>query len=187
VKKSSSFLIFIPVILLTTVSAWAIYSQRPFRTRMAGYVTDLKDRSSAQRHNILRAGRAFSGIVLQEGEVFSLNQLAGPYTLDRGFLAERSFQGEEIVWTPGGGVCQLASTLFNAARLADLQILERVPHSRPVESVPPGRDATLAYGVADLKFRNNHPYPIKIVSKEIRNQLLIEIWGKEKAHGSSQL
>ena len=157
-----------------------LYAQRPFRQRMAGYVTDLSARSFAQRRNIQKAGQAFSETILKSGETFSFNAAAGPYTQERGFMPERSFAERSLVQTPGGGVCQTASTLYNAARLAGLEIVERVPHTGPVASVPQGEDATIVYGYADLKLRNSHPFPIKIVSTLAQDQLRIEIWGKEK-------
>jgi vancomycin resistance protein YoaR len=132
--------------LLTGV---AIYELRPFRVRMASTVTDLSERTPAQRRNIEKTGEFLSDLVLQSGEDFSLNAHAGPYTLERGFLPERSFLGKSVADSPGGGVCQVASTLYNAALQAGLRILERIPHSQEVHSVPKGRDATLAYGVAD--------------------------------------
>lgn len=157
----------------------ALYAQRPFRARMAAYVTDLSARSFAQKRNIQQAGQAFSGTILLPGEVFSLNDAAGPYTEARGFLPERGFAEASLVQTPGGGVCQVASTLYQAALRAGLEIVERVPHTGPVASVPRGEDATVVYGYADLKFRNPHPYPVKIVSTLAQQQLRIEIWGKE--------
>ena len=163
--------------------AFAAYHQRPFSHRLGAFVTDLKDRSNAQRENILRAGAKINGKILQSQEVFSLNGTAGPYTEEKGYRPERSFRGQGVVFTPGGGVCQVASTLYNTAKKSDLEILERVPHTQAVSSVPRGLDATLAFGVADLKFRNKHPYPIKIIARDLNNQLLIEIWGKENKHG----
>ncbi len=147
---------------------------------MAAYVTDLSERSEAQRINIEHSAKMISGVILKSGEVFSFNETAGPYNGARGFLPERSFVGHHVVETPGGGICQSASTLFNTAAQAGLEILERIPHTQEVHSVPEGRDATVAFGVADLKFRNNHPYPIKIVARIVRDQLLVEIWGKDK-------
>lgn len=164
---------------LGMASAGALYHQRPFRQRLAAYVTDLTDRSHEQRLNIERAGRNIDHVILESGAVFSLNEAAGPYTSERGFVPERSFFERHLVTTEGGGVCQLASTLFNAARLAGIQVVERITHSLPVHSVPAGQDATLAYGVADLKLKNPHPFPVQIRSKVARDQLVVEIWGKE--------
>ncbi len=168
------------ILLAGGICAGAIlYHHRPFSTRMAAYVTDLSSRSEAQRTNIERAQQRLSGLVLPPGSTFSLNEEIGPYTPERGYRPERSFQGKEVVWTPGGGVCQVASTLYNVARIAGLKILERVPHSQAVQSVPTGMDATLAFGIADLKLRNSYPFPIKIISHIAQDQLKIEIWGKE--------
>ncbi len=167
------------LVLALFVTLGLLYHHRPFRTRMSAYVTDLGNRSEAQRRNIELAGLPIHETILQPGDSFSLNHRSGPYTERRGFRPERSFRSEQLAESPGGGVCQLASTLYNAVRLAGLRILERVPHSQPVHSVPRGMDATVAYGVADLKFKNPYPFPVQIRSKILRDQLLIEIWGKE--------
>lgn len=181
-KLNTKNLIFPILILAAGFALLTLYHHRPFRTRLAAYATDLRQRTEAQEVNIHRVGKQISGKVLHPGESFSLNQQAGPYTEDRGFLPERTYLGDQMVFTPGGGVCQVASTLFNAADLAGLRILERIPHSGTVRSVPPGKDATVAYGVADLKFLNPHPYPVKIVSRFRNEQLIMEIWGKETTH-----
>ena len=166
-------------LVMVTVLGGTFYYLRPFSHRMGAYVTDLKDRSPAQRENILRVGETLEEVIVPAGGVFSLNQHAGPYTEDRGYQAERSFLGKKVVFTPGGGVCQVAGTLYNAALQSGLKILERIPHSAPVSSVPPGKDATLAYGVADLKFLNPYSGPVKIRSRVLRDQLVIEIWGRD--------
>ncbi|HCU25358.1 MAG TPA: vanomycin resistance protein VanB [Deltaproteobacteria bacterium] len=176
--KQGKKILVLSLSLLAASSTAFLYTKRPFRVRMAAFVTDLSARSSAQRQNIRRAGQVLSGEILLPGEIFSLNRKAGPYTAERGFLVERSFSEKQLVLTPGGGVCQLASTLYNAALRAGLEIVERVPHSGPVVSVPPGADATLAYGYADLKLKNPHPYPVKIVSRQVGDQWLVEIWGE---------
>lgn len=183
-KKHALKIWIIAALLTSGALAYAAYQQRPFSHRMAAYVTDLKDRTEAQRINILRAGKMINGRILQPNEVFSFNDTAGPYTEERGFRPERSFRGQGVVNTPGGGVCQVASTLYNSVKKSGLEILERVPHSQAVSSVPRGLDATLAFGVADLKFRNNHPYPIQILARNLHDQLLIEIWGKETNDGN---
>jgi vancomycin resistance protein VanW len=180
--KKLIWIIFISTLSLG-VASYA-YMERPFSTRLSAYVTDLQARTPEQRRNILKAAASLQDRILQPGEIFSFNQAAGPYTADRGYLPERSFRGKAVVMAEGGGVCQVASTLYNAAVAAGLTILERVPHSQEVLSVPPGRDATVAYGVADLKFSNGHPFPIKLVSREQGDHLLIEVWGKEHPHGT---
>jgi vancomycin resistance protein VanW len=166
-------------LFLAAACAFIIYQHRPFSRRLAAYVTDLSGRTLAQRRNIERAGHALEDVIVESGKSFSLNAQAGPYTAERGFLPERSFMEQHLITSEGGGVCQVASTLYNAARLAGLEIIERFPHSQAVQSVPEGFDATVAYGVADLKFKNPYPFPIKIRSQVLRDQLKVEIWGKE--------
>lgn len=153
------------------------YYLRHFQTRLSGFITDLSARSPLQRQNIERTSKELSGIVLEAGQVFSFNERLGPYNEEKGYRPERSFVGKEVQKTAGGGICQVASTLYNSAKIAGLEILERVPHSQEVESVGPGMDATIAYGVADLKFKNPYRFPIEIVSNVSKDQLKIEIWG----------
>jgi vancomycin resistance protein VanW len=181
-KKIMRLRLFLIFFISTGFLAAVLYLHRPFHHRMAAYVTDLSGRTFEQRVNIRKAGAFLSETIMKTGETLSLNDTAGPFTRERGFLPERGFVEKSLVLSPGGGVCQLASTLYNAARLAGLEIEEKVSHSRPVRSVPPGWDATLAYGVADLKLKNPYPFPVKIVSKIVQDQLQIEIWGKESSH-----
>ncbi len=181
----SKFILSFIVIVTSLFLFLTIFHFRHFNFLMAAFATDLSDRTVSGKENILRAATGFSGTVLKSGEIFSLNEKSGPYTLKRGFFSERTILGKQIVETPGGGVCQVASTLYNAVKIAKLELMERYPHSLPPKSVPEGLDATLAYSVADLKFRNRYPFPIKIVSKVRQNQLIIEIWGKEISKNES--
>lgn len=155
------------------------FLSRHFQTRMSAFVTDLSARSPIQKQNITRAAQELTGLVLEAGQTFSFNEHLGPYTEEKGYRPERSFVGKGVQDTEGGGVCQMASTLYNAVKIAKLQLLERVPHSQEVESVGPGMDATIAYGVADLKFKNPYSFPIEIISSISKDQLKIEIWGNE--------
>src|SRR4029453_3782745 len=179
---------FILILFLAAFSsAGYLYAQRPFHHRMAAFVTDLEARSVEQRINIERVGEVLSGTIVNSGQVFSLNETAGPYTEARGFLPERTYLEKRNVDQAGGGVCQVASTLYNAGLKAGLQVVERVPHSGQVHSVPKGRDAPVPYGIADLKLKNPYPFPVKIVSSVAQGQLKIEIWGKEIPHESIPL
>lgn len=172
---NKKYLIIVTSVFLIAVG---VYFFRPFKIRMVAFVTDLSARSEVQKQNIMRAADALSGIVLESNEVFSFNEQVGPYTEDKGYKPERSFVNKEVQQSPGGGVCQVASTLYNAVKRAGLHVVERVPHSQEVESVAPGMDATIAYGVADLKFKNPYPYPVKIVSTISKDQLKVEIFGR---------
>lgn len=78
-----------------------------------------------------------------------------------------------------GGVCQVTTTLYNAALMAELEIVERHPHSMTVGYVPLGRDAAVAGNYKDLKFRNNTEYPIMIEAYASGGKLVMNIFGHE--------
>src|SRR5690606_9807336 len=109
---------------------------------------------------------------------FSFNRVVGPRTLAKGFLPAPEIVGEEFVEGVGGGICQVSSTLYNAALYADLQIVERYRHSVPLGYVPPGRDATLQYGVMDFQFRNTTGEPLIVRAVAGDGRLHVTLWGR---------
>ena len=123
----------------------------------------VQSRDSNREHNIALACSMINGTVLLPGEEFSMNNTTGPRTKSAGFLdANTIVGGNELVPDVAGGVCQVSGTLFNAALMADLEITERYHHSYELGYLKRGRDATVNYGTLDLKFVNNHDYPIYI-------------------------
>jgi vancomycin resistance protein VanW len=129
---------------------------------LGGYATSLEGRTPGQRHNALRAAQALDGLTLPPGGVLSFNRHVGAWSPDRGFVrAPVSYDGELVVdW--GGGVCQTSSTLYNAALLAGLEILERHRHTWAPTYVPVGRDAAVAHATLDLRLRNPYPTPVRL-------------------------
>ena len=112
--------------------------------------------------------------------MFSFNETVGPRTAKTGFrsapviMPDKSLQDDY-----GGGVCQSSSTVYNAALRADLEIVERYHHSFPIAYVPIGLDATVSYGGADLKFRNNKDLPIFIRTYSVGDNVYVEIYGEK--------
>lgn len=131
--------------------------------------------------NIGLAVGDINGTLLSPQETFSLNQTVGQRTKQRGYKEAKVFVNAKIVEGVGGGVSQVTGTLFNAAALAGLTILEVNPHSRPVAYLPLGRDATVAYGSKDLRFKNNTGAPVYIVYTFEKQNLTATIWGKTVA------
>ena len=80
----------------------------------------------------------------------------------------------------GGGVCQVSSTLYNAALLADLDIVDRSNHGRAIGYVPLGFDATVVDGLIDFKFKNNLKNAIMIYSEVTEDELVFAILGNVK-------
>lgn len=143
------------------LGAWAL-QQVPQEGRIAGFVTNLSGRTRGQRLNSSLAARKLDGAVIPAGEVFSFNDRVGSFSRDAGFRkAPVSYNGQLISdW--GGGVCQTSTTLYNAALLAGLEVVERHAHHFSPGYVPPGRDAAVAFRSVDLRLRNPYPFPIRV-------------------------
>lgn len=127
--------------------------------------------------NIQLMCKAIDGFVLEPGETLSLNALVGKRTAEKGFLAAPSIIDGQLVDDLGGGICQLAGTLYNAALLAGMEIVERVHHTWPSEYLPIGLDATLNWDNKDLKIKNNSEYPMYIAAKLENLYVDVEIFG----------
>ncbi len=133
---------------------------------------------SANRvENIRLAAKFFSGTVLMPGEEFSYNGIVGRRTASRGFLPAPAYVGGETVQETGGGVCQGSSTIYLATLRANLEIMERYPHGYITRYVPDGMDATVYYGVKDFRFKNNTPFPVKVIGTVSGRSLTVNILG----------
>jgi len=155
-------------------------SAPPSEVEMAGFATSLAERTESQQFNARKAAVAINNTVLQPGGEFSFNRTVRSWSLDRGYVkAPVSYDGE-LIRAYGGGVCQTSTTLYNAALLAGLTILERHPHEFAPHYVPPGRDAAVAQYDVDLRFRNPYNYPIRIVLDSSGDRLEARVMGARK-------
>ncbi len=128
---------------------------------LSGYETDFSKRGGPRVTNIARAARYLDGKLIAAGGIFSFNQSVGPRTLERGFVEAPVIVADEMEKGIGGGVCQVATTVFAAAVLGGLEVVERRSHSRPSGYAPLGLDATVIDGKVDLRLRN--PYAANLV------------------------
>lgn len=134
-----------------------------FRTNMAdGYYGVMRENRA---HNVRLLIERFNGRILMPGEEWSFNNDLGERKIEDGFKSSIIFLRKpdgtiEEKWDTGGGICQLATTIFNAALRANLRITQRGNHSKTVHYVEPARDATVYYGVQDLRFLNSLTQPV---------------------------
>jgi vancomycin resistance protein YoaR len=112
--------------------------------------------------NLTLACKAINGTVLNPGETFSFNAVVGERTAAKGYKEATVYVGTESVGELGGGICQVASTIYDAVLYADLEVTVRAPHIFYVTYVPGGLDATVYWGSQDFCFRNDTDYPIRI-------------------------
>jgi len=151
-----------PVRLAAAATAPRIKAQdlRPVTSVIARFSTPLGSSSANRRHNIRLATASISGFVLMPGDVFSYDAVVGQRTAKEGYRLAPVIQGGRLVPGAGGGACQVSSTLYNAALLSGMEIVQRSHHSQPVSYLPPGRDAAVWWGVFELKFRNPTDSPM---------------------------
>jgi vancomycin resistance protein YoaR len=124
------------------------------------YTTSLAARTPEELANIAAGCAALDRREIAPGGQLSFNQIVGQRVLEAGYQPATALMGEQADQIVGGGICQLSSTLYNAALLAGLTIAERHPHTQPVASVPPGLDATVMYGSRDLRLVNPWEAPL---------------------------
>ncbi len=143
------------------------------------YTTSFSGSTSNRKYNIRFGADKINGIILKPGDVFSANDTLGKRTRANGWKNAGAYEGGEVVEQPGGGVCQLSSTLYNAVLYADLEIVDRRNHSMPVHYVDRGRDATInsVGNLIDFKFKNNTSSDVIIIAYTEGNNLHMEIYG----------
>ncbi len=146
---------------------------------ISSYVTKLNTNpnntlASNRILNVKLAAAAIDDLVLNPGEEFSFKNTAGKAN---GYLESRSFKNGKLTTSKGGGMCQVSSTLFNAALIANMNITERRSHSALVKYIPPGLDAAYSKNSPDFKFVNSLKNPIRISAKVSENNLTINILG----------
>ena len=143
------------------------------------YTTSFSDSTKNRKYNIRFGAEKINGTILKPGDVFSANETLGTRTRKNGWKNAGAYESGEVVQQAGGGVCQLSSTLYNAALYADMEIVERRNHSMPVHYVDRGRDATINSigNIIDFKFRNNTSSDVIIMAYTTGNTLHMEIYG----------
>ena len=125
------------------------------RERISTFTTDMGESSANRIWNVHLIGDYLKGQIIRPGETFSYNARVGPRTIERGFREGQMIFGGVLIPSIGGGVCQTATTIFNAAFEAGLPISKRINHSFYISHYPVGRDATVSWGGPDLVFRND--------------------------------
>lgn len=132
-----------------------------FRDVLCEYKTE-HTKDERRNTNLTLACAAINGMILDPGEEFDFNTVVGKRTTEKGYRYAAAYSSGKTVMDVGGGVCQVSSTLYYCTLIADLEIINRQPHSYVSSYMDPGMDATVNWGGPDFTFRNNTNYPIRI-------------------------
>ena len=127
--------------------------------------------------NLRLAASKINGYVVMPGETFSYNKVVGKRTVEAGYKDAAIYENGQVVDGLGGGICQISTTLYNAAVMADMEIVERRNHQFVPSYVSGGYDATVAWGSQDFKFKNTRNYPIKIEAEVSGGVAEVGIYG----------
>ncbi len=139
-------------------------------------------------NNLDLACKAIDGYVMNPGDVFSYNAVVGERTADKGYLPATVYtSGGKSESELGGGVCQVSSTIYLCALLADLEIVERTEHMFAVTYVPYGLDATVYWGSLDFKFKNSTNYPMRIDASVSDGYVHIKLVGTKETDTTIKL
>lgn len=147
---------------------------------LAEYKTSFNEQQINRSQNIKIATDKINGTVVLPGEIFSYNNTVGYRTESDGFKSAPMYIEGKLVNGIGGGVCQVSSTLYNAVLCANLEVIERKNHQFLPAYVDAGRDATVADGYIDFKFKNTRKYPIKIACSAQNGMLKVKLYGKKQ-------
>lgn len=139
------------------------------------------DAGGGDRWKNLEMGvKLINGSILMPGEELSVHDTTAPYDAEHGYVEAGSYENGQVVDSFGGGICQVSTTLYNAVLYAELEVMERYPHSMLVAYVDPSRDAAIAGDYLDLRFKNNYDTPVYIAAEiDASNQMRFTIYGKD--------
>ncbi len=161
---------------VTTETAQGLGVVERVATFTTYYPTDFPPRLQ----NIHHAADLMDNTLVLPGKVFSLNNAVGERTEARGFAAGFIINNGKLEVDFGGGVSQLATTTFNAAYFAGLEIVEHNPHSFYISRYPEGRESTIAWGYKDMRFRNDSPHGIFITTSWTSGSVTVSIYGTKR-------
>lgn len=126
------------------------------------YTTEFGEWDKPRTKNIKICANELDHTIIKSGQTFSFNDTVGDRTTQKGYEESTVFIYDEKVKGVGGGVCQVSTTLFNAAVYGNLEIVERHTHKREIYYAPNSRDATVSYPELDLKIKNNYPFDVEL-------------------------
>lgn len=128
-------------------------------------------------NNLKLAASLINGAALLPGEEFSFNKNNGEITKEKGYQTAKGYANGKVVDTVGAGVCQVSSTLYNAALYSGMTIVKRSSHSLPVSYLPLGQDAAISYPRQDFIFKNSSESPVKIFAWVENGEITVQIRG----------
>ena len=144
---------------------------------IASYTTDMSTSGTKRYENVKLALSNFNCMAVYDGDTVSFNEVVGERSKERGYQEAAEYAGTSVVTGYGGGSCQASTTLYCAAIMAGMDIIERHPHNMTVAYAEPSLDATVSWGSKDFIFRNSTGHTIYIYTNVTRDEATVTIYG----------
>lgn len=151
------------------------------------FTTSFSSSGAARSKNLSVGAGKINGHVLMPGQTLSGYECMHPFTVANGYATASSYENGMVVDSIGGGVCQISTTLYNAALRAEMEITQRQNHSMVVSYVDPSADAAIAGTYKDLKITNNWSTPIYVEGYTSGKKITFTIYGKETRPANRQV
>lgn len=145
-------------------------------TEISSFSTKIHNKDSERQNNITITCQNLNGTEVQPGQTFSFCDVVGKATSAKGYKEADVYVDGKKEQALGGGNCQVSTTLYNAVlKIPELEIVERHKHSGHVPYIEEGKDAAVAYGSYDFKFKNNSDAVIKVIMENTTNNVTAKI------------
>lgn len=154
---------------------------------LGSYSTNFSSSGAGRAKNVTTGCSKVNGTILYPGEEFELCKTVSPFTQENGYELAGAYQNGTTVESFGGGICQVATTLYNAVIRAELEITMRYNHSMLVSYVQPSMDAAIAGNYKDLRFKNNTDSPIYIEGYCSGGIIYFNVFGKETRDANREI
>lgn len=151
------------------------------KVKLAEFVSRFNSADVNRTTNIQLAAAKIHDTIIYPGQIFSFNAVVGPRDKAYGFQTAPELVDGELVPGIGGGICQVSSTLYNVVLLAGLPVVERYNHSKPLDYVPLGRDATVVFGSLDFRFANTTGAPLMLMAEVEDGKLTVAVFGSRRS------
>jgi vancomycin resistance protein YoaR len=155
------------------------------RERISTFSTAYSGGTAARLNNIRVLAQSLNGELVGPGDTFSLNDAVGERTASKGYQEANAIVRGKLVTQIGGGICQVATTLFNAVFLSGLPIAERVNHSFFISHYPMGRDATVSWGGPDLRWKNTTSKWVLVSATLSGDSIAVSLYGTSPGYDVS--
>lgn len=148
-------------------------------TILGTFTTEYTTSAEGRAANLANGARLINNTVLYPGDVFNAYNVLTPFTEENGYFIAGAYLNGVVVDSVGGGACQVTTTLYNAVLEAELEVVERFPHSMTISYVDLSRDAAIAGTYKNFQFANSTDAPILIEATTKDRRITFKIWGHE--------